>query len=183
MKTLSDLTLKQLTVIFGTVAQVATSPKTFNSRAKALSRLEALLAEMNLTIAEARRAAGIEDEAETTAPEPATAPTGAEDPAGTNDAPPTPEANDAAPVASPEAETAQMEEVPDAATILRRPPPITASFLLPRRDNVIPLRVEFVPLNVEGRHLGVRNFSALLVHPRIQPRSHSKPSLCSGCRD
>ena len=118
MKTLSDLTLKQLTAIFGTVAQVATSPKTFNSRAKALSRLEALLAEKNLTIAEAMRAAGIEDEAETTAPEPATAPTGAEEPAGTNDAPPTPEANDAAPVASPEAETAQMEEVPDAATIL-----------------------------------------------------------------
>ena len=94
MKTLSDLTLKQLTAIFGTIAQVATSPKTFNSRSRALSRLETLLAEKNLTIAEAMRAAGIE-----TDEEPATAPTVADEPAGTNEAPLTPEANDAAPVA------------------------------------------------------------------------------------
>jgi len=94
MKTLSDLTLKQLTAIFGTIAQVATSPKTFNSRSKALTRLETLLAEKNLTIAEAMRAAGIE-----TDEEPATAPTVAMEPAGTNEAPLTPEASDAAPVA------------------------------------------------------------------------------------
>ena len=91
MKTLSDLSLKQLTAIFGTVTQVATSPKTFNSRSKALTRLETLLAEKNLTIAEAMRAAGIEiDE------EPAPAPTVAMEPAGTNEPPLTPEANDAA---------------------------------------------------------------------------------------
>jgi len=118
MKTLSDLTLKQLTAIFGTIAQVATSPKTFNSRSKALSRLETLLAEKNLTIAEAMRAAGIEDEAETTATEPTTAPTGADKPAGTDDALPTPEANDDAPVAPLDAETVPMEETPDAAAIL-----------------------------------------------------------------
>ena len=82
MKTLSDLALKQLTAIFGAIAQVATSPKTFNSRSKALSRLETLLAEKNLTIAEAMRAAGIE-----TDEEPTTAPTVADEPAGTNDAP------------------------------------------------------------------------------------------------
>ena len=118
MKTLSDLTLKQLTAIFGTVAQVATSPKTFNSRSKALTRLETLLAEKNLTIAEAMRAAGIEDEAETTAPEPATAPTGAEEPTGTNDTPQTLEANDTAAVAPTEAETAPEPEASDAAAIL-----------------------------------------------------------------
>ena len=73
MTTLSDLTLKQLTAIFGTVAQVATSPKTFNSRSKALGRLETLLAEKNLTIAEAMSAAGIADEAEPAALEPTTA--------------------------------------------------------------------------------------------------------------
>ena len=118
MKTLSDLTLKQLTAIFGTVAQVATSPKTFNSRAKALSRLEALLAEKNLTIAEAMRAAGIEDEAETTALEPATAPAGADEPAGGTDAPPTLEADDSAPVAPTEAEATPEPEIPSAAAIL-----------------------------------------------------------------
>ena len=118
MTTLSDLTLKQLTTIYGAVAEVATSPKTFNTRSRAVSRLETLLAEKGLTIADALKAAGIEIEAEPTAPEPATALTVAIEPAGTNDAPPTPEANDGAPVAPLDAETAPLEETPDAAAIL-----------------------------------------------------------------
>ena len=118
MTTLSDLTLKQLTAIYGAIAEVTTSPKTFNTKARAVSRLETLLAEKGLTIADALKAAGIEIEAEPTAPEPATAPTGAIEPAGTNDALPTPEANDDAPVAPLDAETALLEETPDAAAIL-----------------------------------------------------------------
>ncbi len=98
MTTLSDLTLKQLTAIFSVVSGKTVGMKFFNGRSKALSRLETLLAEKNLTIAEAMRAAGIE-----TDEEPATAPTVADEPAGTNDAPLTPEANDTAPIAPPDA--------------------------------------------------------------------------------
>ena len=60
MKTLSDLTLPQLTAIFSVVSGKTVGAKFFNGRAKALSRLEALLAEKNLTIAQAMCAAGIE---------------------------------------------------------------------------------------------------------------------------
>ena len=113
MKTLSDLTLKQLTAIFSVVSGKTVGMKFFNGRSRALSRLEILLAEKNLTIAEAIRAAGIE-----TDEEPATAPTDADEPAGTNDAPLTPEANDDAPVAPTEAEATPQEEAPTAAAIL-----------------------------------------------------------------
>ena len=115
MTTLSDLTLKQLTAIYGATAEVATSAKTFNTKARAVSRLETLLAEKGLTIADALKAADIEIKAEPTVPETATALTVAIEPAGTNDAPPTPEANDGAPV---DAEIAPQEEEPTAATIL-----------------------------------------------------------------
>ena len=100
MKTLSDLTLPQLTAIFSVVSGKTVGAKFFNGRAKALSRLEALLAEKNLTIAQAMCAAGIE-----TDEEPDTAPTVATEPTGTNDAPLTPEAPDAAPVAPLDAAT------------------------------------------------------------------------------
>ncbi len=118
MTTLSDLTLKQLTAIYGAVAEVATSAKTFNTKTRAVSRLETLLAEKGLTIADALKAAGIENEAEAAAPEPATAPTGAIEPTGTNDALRTPEANDGAQVAPLDAETTPTDETPDAAAIL-----------------------------------------------------------------
>ncbi|MEI8397360.1 MAG: hypothetical protein WCF85_21795, partial [Rhodospirillaceae bacterium] len=65
MTTLSDLTTKQLTTAFGALAQIEVRAKTFNSRGKAQSRLEALLAEKGLTVADALRAAGIEDKTET----------------------------------------------------------------------------------------------------------------------
>ena len=113
MMTIADLTLKQLTAIYSAVSGTTVGAKFFNSRPTGIRRIETLLTEKGLSIAEAFKAAGIE-----TDEEPTTAPTGAEEPAGTNDAPPTPEANDAAPVAPPEAETEPMEKTPDAAAIL-----------------------------------------------------------------
>ncbi len=172
MKTLSDLTLKQLTAIFGTVARVATSPKTFNSRAKALSRLEALLAEKNLTIAEAMRAAGIEDEAETTAPEPATAPTGADEPVGINDAPQTLEAHDGAPVALTEAETAPEPEIPTAAAILTSNRVINDT-----RDMLVRYLIDRAGLDPETAVLAaLRAVAALrLPEPAAQPATPRQP--------
>jgi hypothetical protein len=73
MTTLSDLTLKQLTTAFGALAQAVVSPKTFNTKHRAASRLEALLAEKGLTLADALRAAGIKDEAEVVTATPETA--------------------------------------------------------------------------------------------------------------
>ena len=74
MTTLADLTLKQLTAIYGLIAQAEVRAKTFNGRARAISRLTALLAEKNLTVADALKAAGIEmnePTAETPTPAPA----------------------------------------------------------------------------------------------------------------
>ncbi len=107
MKTLTDLTTKQLAAAFGVITETNVSPKMFNTKARAIARLEALLAEKNLTIADALRAAGIEDEEETqatttepapvfvgpiTEAEPATAEpeTVAEEPAAEEPAEPTP---------------------------------------------------------------------------------------------
>jgi len=59
MTALSDLTLTQLATAYGALSGTETGPKTFNSKARAISRLEALLAERGLTIADALRAAGI----------------------------------------------------------------------------------------------------------------------------
>jgi hypothetical protein len=77
MTTLADLTLKQLTAIYSAVSGKPTGPKFFNARATGMRRLEALLAERTLTLADALRAAGIEREAEP-APASVTAPLGAE---------------------------------------------------------------------------------------------------------
>jgi len=62
MTTLSDLTLAQLTTAYGVLAGIPVKAKTFNGKQKAQSRLEALLAERNLTEADALRAAGIATE-------------------------------------------------------------------------------------------------------------------------
>lgn len=61
MTTLSDLTLSQLTTAYGAMAGIAVTPKMFNQKSRAISRLEALLAERGLTVADALRAIGIED--------------------------------------------------------------------------------------------------------------------------
>ena len=66
MTTLSDLTLAQLAATYGAVLGIPTGPRTFNSRAKAQSRVEALLTERNLTLVDALRAAGIAHESEPT---------------------------------------------------------------------------------------------------------------------
>ena len=112
MMTISDLTLKQLTAIYSVVSSTTVGSKFFNSRATGIRRIETLLTEKNLTIAEAMRAAGIEPDEE-----PAMAPTDAMEPAGTNETLLTPEANDGAPVAPTDAETAPMEETPAAAIL------------------------------------------------------------------
>ena len=167
MKTLSDLTLKQLTAIFSVVSGKTVGMKFFNGRSKALSRLETLLAEKNLTIAEAMRAAGIEPDEE-----PATAPTVAMEPAGTNDAPLTPEANDAAPVAPLDAETAPMEETPDAATIL------TSSLVInDTRDLLVRYLIDCAGLDPETAVLAaLRAVAALkLPEPAAQPTPARQP--------
>ena len=172
MTTLSDLTLKQLTAIYGAIAEVATSPKTFNTKARAVSRLETLLAEKGLTIADALKAASIEIEAEPTAPEPDTAPTGAIEPAGTNDALPTPEANDGAPVAPPEAEASPLEETPDAAAILTSNRVINDT-----RDWLVRYLIDSAKLEPETAVLAaLRAVTALkLPEPTAQPASARQP--------
>ena len=167
MKTLSDLTLKQLTAIFSVVSGKTVGMKFFNGRSKALSRLETLLAEKNLTIAEAMRAAGIE-----TDEEPATAPTVADEPAGTDDAPLTPEAPDTAPVAPLDAEAAPIEEIPDAAAIL------TSSLVInDTRDWLVRYLIDSAKLEPETAVLAaLRAVTALkLPEPAPQPVTPRQP--------
>lgn len=63
MTALSDLTLSRIAVAFGALSGIPTGPKTFNSRAKGIARLEALLAERGLSVADALAAAGLAVEA------------------------------------------------------------------------------------------------------------------------
>ena len=164
MTTLSDLTLKQLTAIFSVVSGKTVGMKFFNGRSKALSRLETLLAEKNLTIAEAMRAAGIE-----TDEEPATAHTVADEPAGTNDAPLTPEANDTAPIAPPEAEAAPIEEIPDAAAIL------TSSLVINHtRDWLVRYLIDSAKLEPETAVLAALRAVAALKLP--EPTARPEPA-------
>src|ERR1700733_12373742 len=51
---------------------------------------------------------------------------------------------------------------------LRRRPKTTASCLHPRRDGIIPLRVECVTLDIEGLHLRVADLDALRVAAGIK---------------
>ena len=82
MTTLADLSLKQLTAAYGILADVKVQPKYFNSRPTGVRRLEALLVEKGLTLADALKAAGIEsaDEPEPIAPEPVVEPVPATEP-------------------------------------------------------------------------------------------------------
>ncbi len=90
MKMLTDLTTKQIAAAIGVITETNVSPKMFNTKARAITRLEALLAEKNLTVDDALRAAGIETDQELS-----TAPMEAIEPTGTNDEVLTPEAIDA----------------------------------------------------------------------------------------
>ncbi len=169
MTTLSDLTLKQLTAIYGATAEVATSPKTFNTKARAVSRLETLLAEKGLTIADALKAADIEIEAEPTAPKPDTAPTVAIEPAGTDEAPQTPEADDTAPVAPLDAETVPQEEVPDAAAIL------TSTLVInDTRDMLVRYLIDSAKLEPETAVLAALRAVAALKLP--EPAARPEPA-------
>lgn len=63
MTKLSDLTLAQLTTIFGSVSGKAVGAKVFNSKATGVRRIETLLAERGLSVADALAAAGLAVEA------------------------------------------------------------------------------------------------------------------------
>ena len=101
MTTLSDLTLAQLTTAYGVLAGIPVKAKTFNGKQKAQSRLEALLAERNLTVTDALHAAGISTA--TPAHEANSAPTVAAEPTSPTTAPEPPEPSVSAPVAPTEA--------------------------------------------------------------------------------
>ena len=166
MKTLSDLTLKQLVAAYIGLTGIEVGPKFFNTKRAGIRRLEALVAEKNLTQADAFKAAGIE-----TDEEPATAPTVADEPAGSNDAPQTPEANDSAPVTPPEAEAAPMEETP-AATIL------TSSLVInDTRDWLVRYLIDSAGLDPETAVLAaLRAVIALkLPEPAPQPVTPRQP--------
>ena len=166
MKTLSDLTLKQLVAAYIGLTGIEVGPKFFNTKRAGIRRLEALVAEKNLTLADAFKAAGIE-----TDEEPVTAPTVADKPAGTNDAPQTPEANDSAPVTPPEAEAAPMEETP-AATIL------TSSLVInDTRDWLVRYLIDSAGLDPETAVLAaLRAVTALkLPEPAPQPVTPRQP--------
>ena len=113
------------------------------------------------------RAAGIK-----TDEEPATAPTVADEPAGTNDARLTPEANDTAPIAPPEAEAAPIEEIPDAAAIL------TSSLVInDTRDWLVRYLIDSAKLEPETAVLAaLRAVTALkLPEPAPQPVTPRQP--------
>lgn len=52
MTDLSDLTTRRLAALYGALTGTETGPKTFNTKQKAIARIEALLAERNLTVAD-----------------------------------------------------------------------------------------------------------------------------------
>ena len=62
MKTLSDLTLSQLTAVYSAVSGTPVKAKFFNSRQTGRRRVEALLSEKGLTLADALLAAGFTTE-------------------------------------------------------------------------------------------------------------------------
>ncbi len=62
MTDLSDLTTRRLAALYGALTGTETGPKTFNTKQKAIARIEALLAERNLTLDAALAAAGFEAE-------------------------------------------------------------------------------------------------------------------------
>jgi len=63
MTDLSDLTTRRLAALYGALTGTETGPKTFNTKQKAIARIETLLAERNLTVADALKAGGFDTEA------------------------------------------------------------------------------------------------------------------------
>src|ERR1019366_9681449 len=72
---------------------------------------------------------------------------------------------------------------PQPSSGLRRRPKTTASSLHPRRDGIIPLRVECVTLDIEGLHLRVADLDALRVAAGIKLASYRQASLGRGGGD
>ncbi|MEI7608087.1 MAG: DUF3489 domain-containing protein [Rhodospirillaceae bacterium] len=172
MMTIADLTLKQLTAIYSAVSGTTVGAKFFNSRPTGIRRIETLLTEKGLTIAEAFKAAGIE-----TDEEPAAAPTGAMEPAGTNDAPLTLQASDAAPVTPVDAETAPLDETPDAAAIL------TSSLVINEtRDWLVRYLIDSAGLDPETAVLAALRAAAALKLPEPAPQTAARRQPRTGTK-
>lgn len=62
MTDLSDLTTRRLAALYGALTGTETGPKTFNTKQRAIARIETLLAERNLTVADALKAGGFDTE-------------------------------------------------------------------------------------------------------------------------
>ena len=131
MSSLADLTLSQLATAYGCLCEIATNAKTFNCRSKALTRLEALMADKGFGIDDVFKAAGLpiakEAAAEPETPMPETFPIEADEdgcepeqigPYGEDDIPNSGETlGDAGAAASADESTAEPQ-TPDPATIL-----------------------------------------------------------------
>jgi len=58
MTALSDLTIAELAAAYGVIAGIPMLPRSFNTKTKAINRLDSLLSQRGLTIADALQAAG-----------------------------------------------------------------------------------------------------------------------------
>src|ERR1019366_5213712 len=67
--------------------------------------------------------------------------------------------------------------------MLRQCPKTTASGRCPRRDGIIPFRMECVALDIEGHHLRVADLDALRIVACIKLASHRQASPGRGGRD
>ncbi len=182
MTTLSDLTLKQLVAAYIGLTGIEVGPKFFNSRRTGVRRLEALIAEKNLTLADVLKAAGIADEAEPAALEPA--PTAPEIEADHNDREPEqtdPSGEHDLPGGElpPEDETPEAPEAPDAAATL-----VSNKVINDTRDWLVRYLIDSAGLDPETAVLAALRAVAALKLPEPatrpeptaprQPRSGSK---------
>jgi len=181
MTTLSDLTLKQLVAAYIGLTGIEVGPKFFNSRRTGIRRLEAMIAEKNLTLADVLKAAGVADEAEPAALEPAptapeieadhndrepeqTGPSGEDDIPG-GELPP----EDETPLAPEAAPVPEMPETLDAATIL------TSSLVInDTRDWLVRYLIDSAGLDPETAVLAALRAVAALKLP--EPAARPEPA-------
>ena len=173
MKTLTDLTTKQLAAAFGVINETNVSPKMFNTKARAIARLEALLTEKGMTVADARRAAGFADEAEPQAETETEVEAAASEPAPVTEEPVT-EAEPAT------AETKLVEEAPVAEPAA--PAPLDASEILTgnqvindTRDLLVRYLIDSAKLDPETAVLAALRAVAALKLPEAEKPPATTP--------
>ena len=167
MTTLSDLTLAQLTAIYSAVSGKTVGVKFFNSKATGVRRVEALLAEGNVTLNDAFRAAEIEFE-----PEPA--PAAPEIEADHNDREPEqtgPSGEHDLPGGElpPEDETPEAPEAPDAAATL-----VSNKVINDTRDWLVRYLIDSAGLDPETAVLAALRAVAALKLP--EPATRPEPA-------